>query len=149
MTANLYEFLYKAYCELSQMFSLKLICATIIGAYSLLLGTTNPELIYAIMTLIGIDFITGVSASKVQGHTIKSYIAFRTPLKAFIYLLMIIAAHQVGILIPQVDVFLIGSMSGFLGLNEMISIIENFGRMGYKIPRKILNQLTEMNNERE
>ena len=127
--------------EFRDFFSLKFIGIYAGVLYSLAFGDTDSAVIMAIVLLITADFATGISAAHRMGKEISSRVAFRTPLKMFFYLLMVMCAHQVGVTITHLDGALVAAMSGFLAVNEFISIIENFGNMGYRTPKKLLNKL--------
>lgn len=41
--------------------------------------------------------------------------------------------------------FLPQIVAGYLAMHEFLSIVENFGKIGYKIPQKVLNRETLAN----
>ena len=86
--------------------------------------------------------ITGVMASVKTGHDIKSKKFLNTAVKLFIYLLLISTGHltesAIGLEIKADEV-----ITSVIALTEIISILENASRMGYAIPKKLLNQLKD------
>lgn len=58
----------------------------------------------------------------------------------------IAAGHFVDITMP----FFIAesTMVGFIAVTEFISILENMGRMGFVIPKKLLNQLQDFQSQK-
>lgn len=140
---HLKKYIFGALKEMKDYFWYKF-AGALMASYAFAFGGMRVEIIQAIIFLVAADFLTGVSASKIIGLEIKSSLAFRTPFKFFVYILMIICSHQVGVLIPYVEEWLIGGMSGFLGVNEFLSIMENIGNMGFRTPQKLLNKLEEI-----
>lgn len=84
------------------------------------------------------DFITGFSAAKYTGEVIKSSKIFRTCLKIFLYFGIISSAYlferAVGINIGADNILIV-----FFAFTEFISILENFAKLGLKLPGKLLN----------
>lgn len=103
-------------------------------------GTIGFTIIAAVLYLIIIDTITGVIAAKKQKEVISSKRFFDSVVKLLLFPLIIAAGsvtqHAIGtevLMLPQV-------IAGYLAVHEFLSIIENFGRIGYKIPQQILNK---------
>lgn len=100
------------------------------------------EAAWALIGLVFIDFATGIMAAKKRREPIRSMYMMHTPLKLFIYIMLLASTRLaalagLGFLIPN------AIMIGFLAVTELISILENVGRMGFVIPQKLLNQLEE------
>lgn len=101
----------------------------------------------ALLVLIIVDFFTATLAAKKTGEEIKSSRIFRTPIKILVYFMLVSVAHLMETVTPVLSI-LDETMMSFLALTELISILENTGRMGYAIPQKLLNKLHELRNEK-
>lgn len=101
----------------------------------------------ALLVLIIVDFLTAFFAAKKSGEEIKSSKIFRTPLKILIYFMLVSVAHLMEVVSPLLSI-LDETMMGFLALTELISILENTGRMGFAVPKKLLNKLQELRDEK-
>lgn len=108
-----------------------------------LLDIDNIEKMYALFVLMALDMATGISSAWVKKEIITSKLAYRTPIKFVVYTSMIIA----GALLEKtigVDVGADESIIIFLAATEFISILENFGKIGFKTPNKLLNSIKEI-----
>lgn len=101
----------------------------------------------ALLLLIIFDFFTAFFAAKKSGEEIKSSKIFRTPIKILIYFMLVSVAHLMEVVSPLLSI-LDETMMGFLALTELISIIENTGRMGFAVPQRMLNKLKELRNDK-
>lgn len=102
----------------------------------------------AIFVLIIFDWITGIFAAKKTKETIKSSKILRTPIKIAIYFMLITTARIAEFSLPEVIRYLDDTIIAFLTLTELISIIENTGKMGYAIPKKLLLKLKSIRDEK-
>ena len=96
--------------------------------------------ITAVVTLVIFDFITGFAAAKYTKEEIKSSRVLRTPIKLAVYF-MIISAGFLSERAVGFNLLLDETILAFLAVTELISILENSGRMGMAIPQKMLNKL--------
>ena len=103
------------------------------------------SLIYALISFIAIDYITGVLVA-IHNKRISSEIGFKGISKK----VMIFALVAVGNIIDQCN---IGSGSSirtmiimFYLSNEGISIIENAGNMGLPLPQKLKDVMQQIKN---
>jgi len=124
--------------------------AKCLGAIGMLIlqfsfGTIGFQIILAVILLIIIDTITGIVGAYKQKDPISSKRFFDSVIKLIFFPMIIAAASIVQtaigtsvLLIPQV-------VAGYLAMHEFLSIIENFEKIGYKIPQKILNKETLAN----
>lgn len=101
----------------------------------------------ALLVLIMVDFLTAMFAAKKSGEEIKSSRVFRTPIKILIYFMLVSVTHLMETVTPILSI-LDETMMTFLALTELISIIENTGRMGYAVPQKLLNKLRDMRDDK-
>jgi len=106
--------------------------------FSFLINIDVHDKLVALLLLVIIDFSTGISVAKLKHEVISSRRAFATPIKLFVYMLMVITATQferiVGVNILADEMVIV-----FLAATEFISIMENFGKLGFKTPTKLLN----------
>ncbi len=125
---------------------IKLIPAVLIPAFGFLFGVNNSHIIQALLALIFFDFITGVFSAYHSGEIIKSKGIVRSAFKVAIYGLLISAGHLTDGVSPFPS-FIQDAVTTFLALTELISIIENVGKMGYAIPKKLLHKLEKLRDE--
>lgn len=127
-------------------FILKLFPTIVLPSAGFLLGFDNFLSIQALLVLIVIDFVTGISAAKVSREEIKSKKAVKSAFKVAIYGLLVSAAHLTETIAPGTT-FMAETMITFLAVTELISVIENAGRLGFAVPQKLLNKLHELRGE--
>lgn len=125
---------------IGEYFSVKFIPSFIIPAFGFLFGFESQSIMLGLFVLVVIDFITGIGSAKVSGIPIKSRNAVKSAYKVAIYGLLVSAGHITEQIVP-LTTFIEEAVTTFLALTELISIIENAGKMGFAIPRKLLNQL--------
>lgn len=116
-----------------------------LGAISILLvqfsfDSVGFKIITAVVLLIIIDTITGVVGAYRAGEVISSKRFFDSVIKLLFFPMMIatgsIAQTAIGVYVlalPQL-------IAGYLAIHEFLSVIENFGKIGYHIPNKIINK---------
>lgn len=119
--------------------------AKCLGALGMLIlqfsfGTIGFQIVAAVIMLVVIDTITGVVAAYKQKDIISSKRFFDSVVKLLLFPLIIAAASIAQTAIGTNVLFLPQLVAGYLGMHEFLSIVENFGRIGYKIPQKILNR---------
>lgn len=120
-----------------------------LGAIGLLLvqfsfGTIGFQIVVAVILLITIDTITGVIAAYKQKEVISSKRFFDSVVKLLLFPMIIAAASIAQTALNTTLLALPQLVAGYLAVHEFLSVIENFGRIGYKIPQKVLNQETLM-----
>ena len=125
----------------------KTLISTLYALYTFFFGVTLVAASKALLALIIIDFCTAFFAVKKSGEVISSAKVFRTPLKILVYFMLVSAAHLMETASPLLG-FLDETMLGFLALTELISILENTGKMGYVVPQKMLNRLRELRDDK-
>lgn len=129
-------------------FFVKCLFAYMYMTYSFLFGIHQQEAQMAILILIICDFATGIWAAKIAGDEIKSAKIFRTATKIVVYFLFIAVIHTSGKAYPIIQGISDQTIVAFLALTEVISIIENIGKMGFAIPKKMLNKLEELRDNK-
>lgn len=110
---------------------------------SVLFGVQNYELLGLLGVLVVIDMVTGIMASFKLGHPISSRRALKTATKSVVYLLFFSAAYITGSIVPPMEALIVNGVLSFLAITEFLSVIENVAKMGYAIPKKLLNQLND------
>ncbi len=123
-----------------EYFTLKFVSSIIIPFAAFLFGADSYQIMLALLVLCVIDFITGISSAKISGEPIKSRRAVRSAFKVAVYGLLVSAGHLTEGVIPG-NFFIEEAVTTFLALTELISIVENIGKMGFAVPQKLLNQL--------
>lgn len=127
-------------------FNLKFVPSFAIPLFGMLFGFGDHMVLKALFALVIIDFITGIASAFMTKEPITSKGVVRTAFKIAVYGLLISAAHLTQRIIPF-DIFIEEAVTTFLALTELISILENAGKMGFAIPKKLLNQLHKIRDE--
>ena len=123
--------------------TVKTLFAVIFIAVSFLFDLNQSSSLIALFVLILIDFITGISAAKYLGEPIRSSKIKHTAIKVTAYFAVIagaqLAEHGLVDFLAVIDETVIA----FFLLTELISLLENVGRLGIQTPQKLLNQLRD------
>lgn len=127
------EYIKHIFLKLGHSADFKFFGAIFMGAFSFLFDETHTLALSAVFFLVIIDFFFGISASRKTGEAIRSSKVVRTAIKLVVYFSLIAAARVSEYALPF-D-FLDGTVIGFLAATELLSILENAGRMGYAVPR--------------
>jgi toxin secretion/phage lysis holin len=93
------------------------------------------DLLGFFLLVIVIDYITGVSASLKEGKGLNSEVGFWGLCKKVLMLVVIALAHRADI-VMDTEILMIGAIYFYLA-NELISITENYGRLGLPLPDNI------------
>lgn len=91
-----------------------------------------PESLTLLAVLMGIDYITGIVAAVRVGNGLNSSVGFWGLGKKGLSLLVILLAHRIDVLL-EMDLVMGGAIS-FYVVNELLSVIENYGRLGLPLP---------------
>ena len=115
------------------------------GVASTLLGGWDKSLEILLIFII-MDYITGVAAAY-KTKTLKSSIGFEGLMKkGSVFLIVILAAQLDRITGNAAGVFRTATAFFFIA-NEGLSIVENVGEMGVKLPGFITGALTKLRDE--
>lgn len=106
-----------------------------------LFDPTQHFALFALFVLILIDFCLGVAAARYTGDTIRSAKLVRTAIKFTVYFTLIAAARVTEHAVPLS--FLDETVTGFLAATELLSILENTGRLGFAVPSKVVEMLSQ------
>lgn len=85
--------------------------------------------------VIVLDYVSGLGAAVVSGQGLSSAIGFKGLVKKFALVAIVALSHQLD-KVMGTDVVMYGSLYFFI-CNELISIIENYGRMNLPLPPAI------------
>lgn len=88
-----------------------------------------------LLTLVVIDYVTGVMASYIVGNLTSDAGLKGIAKKVFIFA-MVAVAHIIGLLLGDTSLIK-DAVIFFYIINEIISIFENAGRAGIPLPAKI------------
>lgn len=127
-------------------FPLKAIVSTVLVMFEFLFGTENQMIGAALVVLIMMDFLTAFALAKHLGNPVTSRKAVKSAFKVGMYGLLFSAGHMTDLILLNAHIFDRG-VAAFLAVTEMISIIENTGRMGYAIPQKLLAKLQQIRDD--
>lgn len=94
------------------------------------------ELLGFFLMAVAIDYVTGVAASLKEKSGLNSNIGFWGLAKKGLMLLIILLGHRMDMLIGGGNVVMNAALYFYL-VNELISITENYGRLGLPLPDKI------------
>jgi toxin secretion/phage lysis holin len=107
------------------------------GGWSTLMGV--------LLAMVVIDYVTGMMAAFVEGK-LKSEVGFkRIPKKIMIFVLVAVA-HLVDSAAGTNDIFRDATIFFYLA-NELLSVIENAGRIGLPIPEQLKQAVEVLKNK--
>jgi toxin secretion/phage lysis holin len=117
--------------------------------YSFTFGMNNNIALFSLLLLIIFDFISAVAAAYVTGEEIKSAKILRSAVKIVVYFGLVAGAHLAENGLPLFAGILDESTIGFLVATELISLMENAGKLGFKTPNVVLNRLKEFTDRKQ
>ncbi|MFC5529883.1 phage holin family protein [Cohnella yongneupensis] len=106
-------------------------------------GTWSEPLTF-LLVVMAIDYITGITAAVRDGSGLDSRVGFWGLLKKGFMLLVIILSHRIDLLLGY-DIAMGGAIAFYI-VNELLSVIENFGRMGLPLPPQLLDIVKALRN---
>lgn len=112
--------------------------AVIGGFIAHLFGGWSP-LLTLFTILVGSDYVTGILASLKEGKGIKSSLSFWGLIKKALMYLSILIAYHIDIAM-EVNGVMTGSIIFWIA-NEVISLTENYGRLGLPMPDVIKDKI--------
>lgn len=93
------------------------------------------ELLSFFLLAIVVDYVTGISASVKEKTGLNSEVGFWGLAKKGFMLLVILLAHRMDMLLTT-DFIMTGAIYFYLA-NELLSITENYGRLGLPLPNSV------------
>lgn len=145
-----YEYLKALLTKTVNLPLLKMSSTVFITTAGFLFDSLTHDAIIALLILMLFDFITAIIVAYRTGKEIQSAKILRSALKVSVYMLLVSSGHlaEVGVNVDMFPLnFIDETIIGFLVMTELISIIENAGKMGYAIPNKLLNKLNQYKDE--
>ena len=124
----------------------KIPIAIIGGLFIYLFGIENADAVVALVVIVCFDFATGISASYINKEALESKRAVKTAVKIVFYGLFVSSSFLTEGIVPGNTLIDVATIS-FLALTELISIMENLGKMGYQVPLMLLGKLRTMRKE--
>jgi toxin secretion/phage lysis holin len=106
------------------------------------------NLVAAFAIFMACDYVTGLLAGA-KSQKVSSKRAFRGLGKKVGMITFVIVANQLDIIVGNKDGFLRDAMLMFLIGTEGISIVENLGKLGIKIPHFIMKVLEQLSDKGE
>lgn len=126
-------------------FELKSVFGFVFAMVTYLFDPTHLAGMLAVFLLICADFVFGVAASRKMMEPVRSAKVRRTAVKITVYFGLIACARITEYAIPLS--FLDESIIGFLAATELLSILENAGRLGYVVPKQLVKVLGDYTNK--
>jgi phage-related holin len=144
---NNLTYLAKLFGSVCKDVALKCTATGVLVISEFLIDNALAKAMLALFILVIFDWVTGVMAAKKTGEHIKSSKIVRTPVKLVVYFMLITGARIAEYSMPDLVHFIDEAVIAFLTTTELISLIENTGRIGYAIPRKLLNKLKSIRDD--
>jgi phage-related holin len=138
------EYIPYIYAKMTAYLDLKIFLGLVWSALVYLFDRGQAEAMIALFLLTLVDWIFGVAASKKSGERITSAKFFRTPIKLAVYFALIACSRISEYALPGAIAFLDETMVAGLVITELLSVFEKSGKMGFIIPKRLLNQLEEL-----
>ncbi len=124
--------------------AVKSILAAVCTMFGFIFGDFNGLMI-ALIALIVLDYISGVIAAVVE-KKLSSEVGAKGIAKKIFMLLIVAVANIVDINVIGEGHVLKSVTVVFYIANECISLIENAGRLGVPVPKKLLDVLEQLKN---
>lgn len=116
---------------------------SVVGAIGLIVsyafGGWNELLSFFLIAIV-IDYITGIGASIKEKQGLSSEVGFWGLIKKTLMIMAVFLAHRADIAL-NLDVLMYGALYAFIA-NEVVSIVENYGRLGLPLPNAFKNLIT-------
>lgn len=125
---------------------LKTLSAVLCGLAGFLFGEMDGLLI-ALIAMICLDYITGLIVGAAQ-HRLNSHVGFVGLAKKSLILVIVAVAHIVDsqVLGGSAAVFRSAACGMYIA-NEGLSILENAGKLGLPLPKKLKSMLEQLKND--
>jgi toxin secretion/phage lysis holin len=148
MDRGLLESLANIWDKMTHFTTVKFLGASLYVVLSFLYDPFQTMGLIALFILIIADFMTALLNAYTHKIEIKSRKIFTTAIKVTIYFGLIAMGHITEHAVPILEGFLDETLLAFLALTELISILENCGKLGFAVPKKLLNKLEELRDEK-
>ncbi len=98
-------------------------------------GSWTESLTFLLVAM-GVDYVTGVLAAVKSGKGLNSAVGFWGLARKGLSLLVILLAHRVDILLDTGNMTMAAAVYFYIA-NELLSITENYGKLGLPLPDRI------------
>lgn len=123
----------------------KFVLGGIITALSAFLGGMDG-IMYALVAFISIDYVTGVAAAA-KKKQLSSEIGFWGIVRKVCIIALVGVAHFIDLYVMQAgDIFRTAIALYYIG-NEGLSLLENIGNIGVKLPQKLVDVLKQIRDK--
>lgn len=120
------------------------VSAGVVGAFITFAFGHWSEALTFLLTVIAIDIISGMYASVREGSGLNSAVGTVGLAKKGLILLVVLLGHRIDILLGTDAVM--GAAIYFYVANELLSIVENYGRVGLPLPDKVRDIIAVLKN---
>lgn len=110
-------------------------CGVLGSILTFMFGGWSESLTFLLVAML-VDYITGVAASIKEEKGLSSFFGAWGLARKGLSLLVVLLAHRIDVLLDTGDVTM-GAAIFFYIANELISITENYGRLGLPLPERI------------
>ena len=105
-------------------------------------------LVYALLAFIILDYVTGLTVACINKN-LSSEVGFKGIAKKVIILVVVGVGNIVDIYILGGGTVCRSTVIGFYLANEGISILENAGKLGIPLPKKVVSVLKQLKNDND
>lgn len=105
-------------------------------------------LLYALIAFMVMDYITGLISAYIR-RELSSSVGFRGIAKKVFIMTLVAVGHILDTHVIGDGAVFRSAVIGFYLANEGISILENAGKIGLPLPRKLLDVLAQLKNEED
>ncbi|TVX93058.1 phage holin family protein [Paenibacillus agilis] len=105
-----------------------------------------PTLLQVLLMMVIIDYVSGITAAGLTG-TLRSGIGFIGIARKILIFLIVAIAHQVDLVLGDQHMIRDATIFFYMA-NELLSIIENAGRMGVPVP-SVIRKAIEILKDKE
>ena len=120
------------------------IMSVILTTFIYLLGGVDVAL-QCLLVIIILDYISGI-ASAIYNKNLDSKIGLKGILKKFMYLVIVCVSVIIDKIVGNTGVVRTLVIYFFVA-NDGLSIIENMGKMGIPLPKKLIDTLNQLKNK--
>ena len=120
------------------------IMSVILTTFIYLLGGVDVAL-QCLLVMIILDYISGI-ASAIYNKNLDSKIGLKGILKKFMYLVIVCVSVIIDKIVGNTGVVRTLVIYFFVA-NDGLSIIENMGKMGIPLPKKLIDTLNQLKNK--
>lgn len=110
-------------------------------------GADNNKVLYALIILVTLDYITGVCVA-IKDKKLSSSIGAKGIINKVVIFIMVSLSHVVDSYLLSSGVALERITILFYCANEAISILENAGKIGVPLPEKLLTHLNSFKEKK-